>query len=371
MDGKLIFCNDSILRFSADYGRGSSAIPLESIQKTDKDPFFILKFFKKRVAIEKGTTLGSLIVALEPWKDAFSAYLDRDVGAYIEEAKRINTKIVMTNEFDWIHVQKSVSIHRDYEYEHSEDDDFDFQKMLNRKRTPLKKMNIESTVDAFGIKSNNIETYSLSGTFDTICNVPIGLSKFNLVYSMFNGEENLFNDNAFGVSANHENVRLVVGDSDFQLQELIEAIFVSGLFYYSPQIGKNNTEALQAMFEDMERNKLLEESEIDEDEVSEEMEDDDVNENEPKRMKVSIAPGAFDSVISHMEEESDEWQSLLNVCSQLSDAKPFKEISEEDFSFVPEERIRGFVVNEDGSLTKMEESTVDTSKDNDEKRVLH
>lgn len=39
----------------------------------------------------------------------------------------------MTNEFDWIHVQKSLSIHRDYEYEHSEDDGFDFQKMLNRK----------------------------------------------------------------------------------------------------------------------------------------------------------------------------------------------------------------------------------------------
>lgn len=367
MDGKLIFCNDSILRFSADYGRGSSAIPLESIQKTDKDPFFILKFLKKKVAIEKGTTLGSLIIALEPWKDAFAAYLDRDVSAYIEEAKKIKTNILLTNEFDWIHVQKSVSIHRDYEYEHSEEDDFDFQKMLNRKRTPLKKMNIESVVDAFGIKSTDIETYSISGTFDTICNVPIGLSKFNLVYSMFNGEKNLFNDDALGVNANHENVRMVVGDSEFQLQELIEAIFVAGLFYYSPQIAKSNTEALKAIFEDMEKNKLLEENEIDETEVSEDME----NENESKRMKVSIAPGAFDSVISHMEEESDEWQSLLNICSQLSDAKPFKEVNEEDFSFVPEERIRGFVVNEDGSLIKMEGSDGDNPQDNREKRVLH
>lgn len=42
---------------------------------------------------------------------------------------------------------------------------------------------------------------------------------------MFNGEENLFNDNAFGVSANHENVDLV-GDSEFQLQRLLTFLFL-------------------------------------------------------------------------------------------------------------------------------------------------
>lgn len=55
-------------------------------------------------------------------------------------------------------------------------------------------------------------------------------------------------------------------------------------------------------------------------------------------MKVSIAPGAFDSVISHMEEESDEWQSLLNICSQLPDSKPFKEVGEEDCSLLKNQR---------------------------------
>ncbi|SUI14651.1 Uncharacterised protein [Salmonella enterica subsp. enterica serovar Enteritidis] len=46
MEGQLIFCSDSILRFQSDYDE-TAAVPLLSIQNViaDTDPFFLLRFF--------------------------------------------------------------------------------------------------------------------------------------------------------------------------------------------------------------------------------------------------------------------------------------------------------------------------------------
>ncbi len=88
MEGKLIFCSDAILRFQSDYDE-TSAFPLLSIQNAiaDADPFFLLRFFHHMTLIEEGTTLASIFLAIEPWKALLVAYLDRDVGAYIDEVE--------------------------------------------------------------------------------------------------------------------------------------------------------------------------------------------------------------------------------------------------------------------------------------------
>lgn len=88
MEGQLIFCSDSILRFQSDYDE-TAAVPLLSIQNViaDTDPFFLLRFFHHTVLIEEGTTLASIFLAIEPWKALLAAYLDRDVGAYIDEVR--------------------------------------------------------------------------------------------------------------------------------------------------------------------------------------------------------------------------------------------------------------------------------------------
>ncbi|WP_188232538.1 MULTISPECIES: hypothetical protein [unclassified Citrobacter] len=56
MEGKLIFCSDSILRFRSDYDE-MTALPLLSIQKaiSDTDPFFLLRLFRHTVMNEEGT----------------------------------------------------------------------------------------------------------------------------------------------------------------------------------------------------------------------------------------------------------------------------------------------------------------------------
>lgn len=89
MEGQLIFCSDSILRFRSDYDE-TTALPLLSIQEaiSDTDPFFLLRFFRHTVMIEEGTTLANIFFAIEPWKELLTAYLDRDVGAYIVEVRK-------------------------------------------------------------------------------------------------------------------------------------------------------------------------------------------------------------------------------------------------------------------------------------------
>lgn len=88
MEGQLVFCSDAILRFCSEYD-DTAAVPLLSIQKTlaGADPYFLLKYFRHRVVIEQGTTLASIFLAIEPRKAPLTAWLDRDVGAYIDEVK--------------------------------------------------------------------------------------------------------------------------------------------------------------------------------------------------------------------------------------------------------------------------------------------
>jgi hypothetical protein len=50
MEGELIFCTDSILRFRSHYDE-TTALPLLALQNTasDADPFFLLRFFRHPV----------------------------------------------------------------------------------------------------------------------------------------------------------------------------------------------------------------------------------------------------------------------------------------------------------------------------------
>jgi len=70
MDGELIFCTDSVLRFRSHYDE-TTALPLLAIQNTTAatDPWFLLRFFRHPVIIDAGTTLANIFVAIEPWKE--------------------------------------------------------------------------------------------------------------------------------------------------------------------------------------------------------------------------------------------------------------------------------------------------------------
>src|SRR5690606_9734947 len=91
LDGTLIFCSDSVLRFrSVSDDKTAYPLPLvqQAMNREDDDPFFLLGCFDLRVSVESGTTLANILIALEPWKALLGAYLKRDVEAYIDEVRK-------------------------------------------------------------------------------------------------------------------------------------------------------------------------------------------------------------------------------------------------------------------------------------------
>ncbi len=161
MEGKLIFCSDAILRFQSDYDE-TSAVPLLSIQNTiaNTDPFFLLRFFHHTVLIEEGTSLASIFLAIELWKALLAAYLDRDVGAYIDEVRKPSGPT--TWDIEWIGIDRRSSVYRAYKRQDMEEGE-DFSTYFNRERFPTDEFDIESSCDASGFIKGDMKWSTKTG----------------------------------------------------------------------------------------------------------------------------------------------------------------------------------------------------------------
>ncbi|EEM7220875.1 hypothetical protein C9X52_22605, partial [Salmonella enterica subsp. enterica serovar Enteritidis] len=197
MEGQLIFCSDSILRFQSDYDE-TAAVPLLSIQNViaDTDPFFLLRFFHHTVLIEEGTTLASIFLAIEPWKALLAAYLDRDVGAYIDEVRKPSGPT--TWDIEWIGIDRRSMVYRAYKRQEMQDGE-DFSDYLNRERVLTDEFEIESGCEASGFIKGDKERWSISGDVHEIKNLPVILySKQTLMTSPKDG---LLKKNISGVKS--------------------------------------------------------------------------------------------------------------------------------------------------------------------------
>ncbi|MBJ2785964.1 hypothetical protein JGA72_23520, partial [Salmonella enterica subsp. enterica serovar Newport] len=208
--GQLIFCSDSILRFRSNYDE-TTALPLLSIQKTisDTDPFFLLRFFRHTVMIEEGTTLASIFLAIEPWKALLAVYLDRDVGAYIDEVRKPSGPT--TWDIQLIGIHRRSSVYRAYKRQDMEEGE-DFSTYFNRERFPTDEFDIESSCDASGFIKGDKERWSISGDVQQIKNLPVILySKQTLTTSSKDG---LLKKNVSGVQSVKYS-SFVYGDTSF------------------------------------------------------------------------------------------------------------------------------------------------------------
>ncbi|WP_259052460.1 hypothetical protein [Klebsiella sp. BIGb0407] len=299
MEGKLIFCPDSVLRFRSDYDE-TTALPLLSIQKTisDADPFFLLRFFRHTVMIEEGTTLANIFFAIEPWKALLTAYLDRNVGAYIDEVRKPSQST--TWNLEWIGIDRRSSVYRVYQHQAMGEGD-DFTAWLNRKRIPTEEFEIESGCDASGFIKGDKERWSLSENIHEIKNLPVIL--YNKQTLMALQKDGLFEESVPGVkSVAHS--RFVYGETSFSFYEVMEAIFISGLFFHSPQTAANSAEELKERLAEL-GHEVLEETELNRDDSEKE-----------KPLKVEVAEGAFDSLIAHTKSETENWQLIKKQCQQ-------------------------------------------------------
>ncbi len=299
MEGKLIFCSDAILRFQSDYDE-SAAVPLLSIQNAvaNTDPFFLLRFFHHTVLIEEGTTLASIFLAIEPWKELLAAYLDKDVGAYIDEVRKPSGPT--TWDIEWIGIDRRSSVYRAYKRQNMEEGE-DFSIYFNRERFPTDEFDIESSCDASGFIKGDKERWSVSGDVQQIKNLPVILySKQTLMTSSKDG---LLKKNVSGVRSSKHSC-FVYGDTSFSFSEVMEAIFISGLFFYAPRDAASSLDELKARLAGLEE----ELTEVPETELAD-------NETD-KETTIIVAEGAFDSVAAHMETEAEEWQSIKKLCQR-------------------------------------------------------
>lgn len=291
MEGKLIFCSDAILRFQSDYDE-TAAVPLLSIQNViaDTDPFFLLRFFHHTVLIEEGTTLASIFLAIEPWKALLAAYLDRDVGAYIDEVRKPSGPT--TWDIEWIGIDRRSMVYRAYKRQEMQDGE-DFSDYLNRERVLTDEFEIESGCEASGFIKGEKERWSISGDVHEIKNLPVILySKQTLMTSPKDG---LLKKNVSGVK-NSKHSCFVYGDTSFSLREVMEAIFISGLFFYAPKDAASSLDELKASLAELEE------------ERAENPNAESTGNETDEESTIVVAEGAFDSLAAHMESEKAEWR---------------------------------------------------------------
>lgn len=325
MEGNLIFCSDAILRFQSTYDE-TSAVPLLSIQNAvaSADPFFLLRFFRHDVLIEEGTTLASIFLAIEPWKALLAAFLDRNIGAYIDEVRKPSG--TATWDIEWIGIDRHSSVYRAYQYQDREEEDL--TSYFNRERIPTEEFEIETSCNASGFIKGDEERWSISGDIHEVKNLPVILYTKQVLIDF--AKDKLLNKNVSGVkNAGHSS--FVYGDTSFCFSEVMEAIFINGLFFYAPEDGASSLNELKASLAGLEY-ELTKESDVGM--------VDNKSDNEPA---IIIAEGAFDSVTTHIESETEEWHSIKNVC-QREGTLPVR-IGRIKMAEPPELRLCGEILN--------------------------
>ena len=304
MEGRLYFCADQILRFKSDFD-DATALPLLSMLRAlpADDPWFLLRFFRHPVVIEQGTTLAAMLIALEAWQDLLTAALDRDVAAYISEIKKPASS--ESTGPDWISVRRHSAVIRSYQYLEPGDEE-DINDYFSRELTPADDFDIETECTAFGICFDSSQHWSLSENIHDIKNLPVVIDARQMLE--FLPQDGLLQQGIAGVDYGKHRHRLS-GETEVNFRELLEAIFISGLFYYSPAVAEHHNRQLQQLLDSRDEP-------VEEPQDTEPLSDD--NPQIPEVFSIEFSEEAFDSLTEHNRQQTEEWQALKKRCRQHS-----------------------------------------------------
>lgn len=357
MDGKIVFCKDGILRFCSDVDQ-KRLVPLLAIQKAlDLDGYkFFIQNVKKTILLEKGTTLGSFMICLEPWAEAAGDILDMDVIAYVKEARKPSAA---GNAFDRIEVRRSMSISREVTFG-NRDDDMDIIEWLNTKKEPeyLDVFDLESSFDINGFMNGDASNYSMSMTsIDELKNVPLIINR-SIVLMEFelrnkNNKGLVLNKETEGVK-HYDYINYIESSKEdyITLLEIMQAVFSDGLWSYSPQSAANQKEMLLESLEQLDAQREEDKKEQKKEASKPKLkvvtsdgervdEEDNQDDEEEKQMKVEFADGAFSSIASHYDREGQEWEYITSLVDK---SNLMIGVIEEDP--VPDRRLRGCLLDE-------------------------
>ncbi len=345
MDGKVIFCNDGVLRFQSDSDY-SKIIPITLIQEAYKfsEHKMFLKILRKPVVIESGSTMGSFILCLEPWSTHADDYLDYDVTGYIKEIRKPS---IEKNAFDKIEIRKSININRDLDYG-ERDPNLTIIEWLNSKKEPvlLNIFNAETTFNVNGYVSGDASNYSMTGVnIHQLKNVPLILNR-KVYISEFEDSRTkskgyVINENTEGVSK-LDRIRFIETPDDeyFNVETIMNSLFSDGLFHFSPSGADSTKEFLTQRLENIKQNEERQNTEL------KLVEDND----EEKEKTIIIEENAFSSVAEHFKYEKENWEWVLSNIK--SDNKYPVKIGKIKEDLPDEKRIFGFILDDENKIIK-------------------
>ena len=361
MDGKIVFCKDGTLRFQSDVD-SKRLIPMLAIQKgLELDGYkFFIQNVKKHILIEKGSTLGSFMICLEPWAEAAGDILDMNVEAYIKEARKPTTA---KNAFDRMEVRRNMSVSRVIDFG-ERPEGVDWLEWLNTQKEPnyLNVFELESSFDINGYKDGDPSNYSMSMTsVDELKNVPLVLNRSIALIEFESRNEKakglVINKETEGVN-HYDYINYVESPAEdsLTLLEIMQAVFSDGLWSYSPQSAAYQRELLEESIEQLDAQRENEKKDEDIEDskpklkvvtsngelVNDQDDEEELDENGEKQMTIKVADGAFSSIITHYQKEEQEWEYITSLVDK---SNMMIGVIEEDP--IKDRRLRGCLLDEE------------------------
>lgn len=239
MDGKVIFCKDGILRFQSNYDE-SVSVPMVSMQEFLQMPAhrWFIQHLRTGAILEKGSTLASFLLCLEPWAETVNDLTDRRVDLYIQEVRKPSAE---TPIFDRIECRRVYDFRRAMVHDPIPEG-VDWLEWLNRDREAKwhdDKFTADTTMQISGYKDGEEENWSTSASIHKIKNVPLVINRTPLLVEIQNSnvpQKHLMNIDAPGVRNIKGGIFAVdVEEMDYlSVNDLLDVVISQGLWFSTP-----------------------------------------------------------------------------------------------------------------------------------------
>lgn len=255
----------------AKYGNNNILIPIKFIQEQgsfkNNDFRFWTGWWNNECSFEKGTTIGSFFLCLEPWSTFWSDYVNVDLPAYISEIKTPTDISDIDISIDYAELSFHNEIEPKVEYHPDNNKLFqeDFEAWINspKKYRLSGEWELSSHYKLIGFKNDEEGRYGIEDSpLNKISNLPLFLKEkqyicfskwqYNKIIKPL--ENNLFSNNSFGIKQYRDDIDYLIADKFHHLKDVIDGFF--SFFHTTPSTRNRFTEEVkEALLEAEQLNK--------------------------------------------------------------------------------------------------------------------
>lgn len=364
MDFKIYFCADGVLR--AQFSEKKPMIPVKFLQDNsvfkDNDFKFWTRWWESNVYFEEGLTVSKFLFCLEPWSDFWSTITGKHVDEYIKEARRpisVKSNDEDDSSLDWVGLFYYTEVEADTEYEKNKEEDELMDRDLNAWFNSPKNVrlsgswNMHSAYKLTGFSKGIEEQYSVDYTpMNKLANVPFILSDKQWLYfndwqykRVLGENKSILNEDSFGICevGGEHKMKFLIGERHHSMREVVEGFF--WWMYATPARREDFVSQLKETKDEIDEMRAEEEKVKDnviplfgKDDSTEEFSES----TEEKKLKVNVAPGAFDSMINSFNRDKEYWSEMLDLAAKNNNV--VLKIGNTQLNKEPENRVFSYIV---------------------------